>query len=265
MKDGWGPLLLVIYVVSQLTSSYFMSTTMQGAQRILLMVLPVVFVPFILNFPAGLMIYWLTTNLWTTGQGARHPQADAEARRRPRSGARARPPKDEPAAGDRRTARRDAEGRRADAGRASRSAGPPRRVKRKRGGGGRSDDRRDHASRRPARRSARRNGAALRELERRVPGLDRDAIRFQVVSEGERGLLGVGYTPAPVIATADVPDAPPPRRRRAPRGDDAARRRSSRELLERTIAARGVPGDGAIEESDEELVATLVGARPRAC
>ena len=46
-----------------------MSTTMQGAQRILLMVLPVVFVPFILNFPAGLMIYWLTTNLWTTGQG----------------------------------------------------------------------------------------------------------------------------------------------------------------------------------------------------
>ena len=42
---------------------------MQGAQRILLMVLPVLFVPFILNFPAGLMLYWLTTNLWTTGQG----------------------------------------------------------------------------------------------------------------------------------------------------------------------------------------------------
>ena len=69
MKDGWGPLLVVIYVVSQLTSSYFMSATMQGAQRILLMVLPIVFVPFIINFPAGLMIYWLTTNLWTTGQG----------------------------------------------------------------------------------------------------------------------------------------------------------------------------------------------------
>ena len=69
VKDGWGPLLLVIYVASQLSSSYFMSTTMQGAQRILLMVLPVVFVPFIINFPAGLMLYWLTTNLWTTGQG----------------------------------------------------------------------------------------------------------------------------------------------------------------------------------------------------
>jgi len=62
-------LLIVIYAISQLTSSYFMSTTMQGAQRVLLLVLPIAFIPFILNFPAGLMIYWLTTNLWTTGQG----------------------------------------------------------------------------------------------------------------------------------------------------------------------------------------------------
>ncbi len=69
VKHGWGPLLLIIYVASQLSSSYFMSTTMQGAQRVLLMVLPVVFVPFIISFPTGLMLYWLTTNLWTTGQG----------------------------------------------------------------------------------------------------------------------------------------------------------------------------------------------------
>ena len=42
---GWGPLLLVIYVVSQLTSSYFMSTQMQSnAQRAMIMFLPVVFV-----------------------------------------------------------------------------------------------------------------------------------------------------------------------------------------------------------------------------
>jgi YidC/Oxa1 family membrane protein insertase len=68
-KEAWGPLLLVVYVASQLTSSYLMSTQMQKAQRILLMVLPIVFIPFILNFPSGLMIYWLTTNLWTTGQG----------------------------------------------------------------------------------------------------------------------------------------------------------------------------------------------------
>ena len=42
--------------------------------------------------------------------------------------------------------------------------------------------------------------AALRELERRHPGLDKAAVQFEVVSEGERGLLGVGYEPARVVA-----------------------------------------------------------------
>ncbi len=44
--------------------------------------------------------------------------------------------------------------------------------------------------------------SALRELEQLVPGLDREQVEFQIVSEGERGLLGVGYTPARVIASA---------------------------------------------------------------
>ncbi len=66
---GWGPLLIVIYVASQLSSSYFMSTTADKTQRALLMILPVVFVPFIINFPTGLVLYWVTTNLWTVGQG----------------------------------------------------------------------------------------------------------------------------------------------------------------------------------------------------
>src|SRR5256885_13506766 len=43
--------------------------------------------------------------------------------------------------------------------------------------------------------------SALRELERLQPGLDKSAVQFQVVSEGERGLLGVGFAPARVIAT----------------------------------------------------------------
>ena len=42
--------------------------------------------------------------------------------------------------------------------------------------------------------------SALRELELLVPGLDREHVEFEVVSEGERGLLGVGYTPARVVA-----------------------------------------------------------------
>ena len=45
---------------------------------------------------------------------------------------------------------------------------------------------------------------ALRELERVAPGLDKAAVRFEVVSEGERGLLGVGYAPARVIASVDA-------------------------------------------------------------
>ncbi|HXH87813.1 MAG TPA: YidC/Oxa1 family membrane protein insertase [Gaiellaceae bacterium] len=68
-KVGWGPLLIVFYALSQLTSSYLMSATMQPAQRALMLILPIAFIPFVLNFPAGLMLYWLTTNLWTTGQG----------------------------------------------------------------------------------------------------------------------------------------------------------------------------------------------------
>jgi spoIIIJ-associated protein len=44
--------------------------------------------------------------------------------------------------------------------------------------------------------------AALRELERLRPGIDKSSVRFEVVTEGERGLLGVGYAPARVVATA---------------------------------------------------------------
>jgi YidC/Oxa1 family membrane protein insertase len=70
VKYGWGPVLIAVYVASQLTSTWLMATSMQSqAQRIMIMVLPIAFLPFILRFPSGLMIYWLTTNLWTTGQG----------------------------------------------------------------------------------------------------------------------------------------------------------------------------------------------------
>jgi YidC/Oxa1 family membrane protein insertase len=103
-REGWGPLLVAIYIVSQLTSSYFMSTTMQGAQRVLLMVLPIFFVPFILNFPAGLMLYWCTTNLWTTGQGLITRRLIPKAQPPPKRSSRT-PPKEQvaapaPAAGD---------------------------------------------------------------------------------------------------------------------------------------------------------------------
>jgi len=64
-----GYLLLTIYVASQLASTYFMSATMDKTQRTLMMILPVAFVPVLVNFPVGLVLYWVTTNLWTVGQG----------------------------------------------------------------------------------------------------------------------------------------------------------------------------------------------------
>jgi YidC/Oxa1 family membrane protein insertase len=64
-----GYLLLTIYVLSQLLSTYFMSATMDKTQRTMMMILPVAFVPVLVNFPVGLVLYWVTTNLWTVGQG----------------------------------------------------------------------------------------------------------------------------------------------------------------------------------------------------
>jgi YidC/Oxa1 family membrane protein insertase len=60
--------LLVLYVGSQLLSSVLMSTTVDRNQRMIMMALPFVFVPFIQSFPAGLIVYWITTNLWTVAQ-----------------------------------------------------------------------------------------------------------------------------------------------------------------------------------------------------
>ena len=61
--------LVVMYIGSQLVSSLFMSTTADRNQRLIMMGLPFFFVPFVIGFPAGLLVYWITTNLWTVGQG----------------------------------------------------------------------------------------------------------------------------------------------------------------------------------------------------
>jgi YidC/Oxa1 family membrane protein insertase len=60
---------LVVYVASQMASTLYMSATVDKTQRILFMVMPLVFVFVIARFPAGLVLYWVTTNLWTVGQG----------------------------------------------------------------------------------------------------------------------------------------------------------------------------------------------------
>ena len=60
--------LILLYVVTQLAAGLVMAATADKSQRTLMFVLPLIFVPFILNFPAGLVLYWITTNVWTIGQ-----------------------------------------------------------------------------------------------------------------------------------------------------------------------------------------------------
>jgi spoIIIJ-associated protein len=99
--------------------------------------------------------------------------------------------------------------------------------------------------------------AALRELERLNPGVDKDAVRFQVVSEGERGLLGVGYSPARVLATVDAdraPAEPPP-----PAADESELSALVRELVTHITAGMSISCRVDVHEREDAVVATCTG------
>jgi spoIIIJ-associated protein len=93
--------------------------------------------------------------------------------------------------------------------------------------------------------------AALRDLEQLVPGLDRESVRFQIVSEGERGLLGVGYTPARVVAetTAEVAAA-----------EVTAEAAAAKEFVQRVAGAIGANVSSAVTEKDGAVTVTCSGA-----
>jgi len=95
--------------------------------------------------------------------------------------------------------------------------------------------------------------AALRELERIQPGLDKAAVRFEVVSEGERGLLGVGYAPARVVATVDEVERPAP-------PDESELAAEVRELVERIASTLGIACRAEVREAEDGLTATCVGS-----
>ncbi len=110
--DHWsGFLLLAIYVGSQVASTLLVPTSVDKTQRTIMLVLPFAFIFVIARFPAGLVLYWMTTNLWTVGQGlitrrlapkpqpppkktSRTPPADDGSSG---NGARREPPKPKPA------------------------------------------------------------------------------------------------------------------------------------------------------------------------
>jgi YidC/Oxa1 family membrane protein insertase len=60
--------LILLYVASQLASSLLMTVSADKSQRRMMIALPLIFVAFIINFPAGLLVYWITTNVWTIVQ-----------------------------------------------------------------------------------------------------------------------------------------------------------------------------------------------------
>jgi spoIIIJ-associated protein len=98
---------------------------------------------------------------------------------------------------------------------------------------------------------------ALRELERLSPGLDKSLVRFQVLSEGERGLLGVGYTPARVIASVPATALAAPTAASADESELASR---VRELLERTTQAMGLACRVETAEDEDSVTATCSGS-----
>jgi YidC/Oxa1 family membrane protein insertase len=60
--------LIVLYVGTQLAASAVTAFSADPMQRRIMFALPFVFVIFIINFEAGLIVYWITTNVWTIGQ-----------------------------------------------------------------------------------------------------------------------------------------------------------------------------------------------------
>lgn len=107
---------------------------------------------------------------------------------------------------------------------------------------------------------------AMRELERRYPGLARDAVTFQVISEGQRGLLGIGTSPARVVASLDpstvpLPPADPPATTGGPRAaaPEAGEAALVHEVLERITRALGADCRINIEERGESIAASLSG------
>jgi spoIIIJ-associated protein len=100
--------------------------------------------------------------------------------------------------------------------------------------------------------------SALRELERQWPGLDKSAVRFQVVSEGERGLLGVGFTPARVIATVTADGAATAAHAAAP-ADESDLAAEARELVQRIVEGIGVNALVDVAEGAETITVSCTG------
>src|ERR1700758_4481351 len=97
--------------------------------------------------------------------------------------------------------------------------------------------------------------AALRELERRHPGLDKASVQFEVVAEGERGILGVGYEPARVVAHLPAEAAAAA----AAAADEGGQAHEARTLVGRIVTTLGVDAEVDAREGQDAIVVTCSG------
>jgi spoIIIJ-associated protein len=100
--------------------------------------------------------------------------------------------------------------------------------------------------------------AALRELERRHPGLDKALVQFEVVAEGERGILGVGYEPARVVAHLPA-EAATAAAATALAADESTQAGEARALVAQIVGTLGVDADVVAHEEPEAIVVTCSG------
>jgi spoIIIJ-associated protein len=100
--------------------------------------------------------------------------------------------------------------------------------------------------------------AALRELERRHPGLDKAAVQFEVVAEGERGILGVGYEPARVVAHLPA-EAADEAAASATTLDETGQAGEARALVARIVGTLGVDAEVVAQDDPEAIVVTCSG------
>jgi spoIIIJ-associated protein len=100
---------------------------------------------------------------------------------------------------------------------------------------------------------------ALRGLEQLAAGLDKSSVRFEVISEGKRGLLGVGYAPARVVACIDADAVEPAGESAESAGGESPLAASLRELLAKITDAAGVHCRIEVVEDEEAVSASLLG------
>ncbi len=102
--------------------------------------------------------------------------------------------------------------------------------------------------------------AAARELERRFPGLDKSTVEYVVLSEGERGLLGVGFIPARVIGRVAAQTTPPtPERPQAALSSLSPPSMRLLEFLEQVRTALGVDASVTVREEGETSIGAFSG------